>query len=153
MGSWGEQYSTGDQSMCSRELFWGNNYGICPICEKSNIIEEKDCAGCRHNGDGYGTCVFKCKDCNWTTSFQYDESDTPYFYETRYFGETCYDHIVVKENEITKPPEQSEGLLNGYKQLLKIGASSEYIAEKLRLSGYEPDFVQCFVAQHQFKTT
>lgn len=41
-------------------------------------------AGCRHNGDGYGTEVFTCQTCQWCTSFQYDEQGDSYYYEMDY---------------------------------------------------------------------
>jgi hypothetical protein len=42
-------------------------------------------AGCRSNGDGYGTDVFTCVTCQWSTSFQYDEASDTYYYETRFW--------------------------------------------------------------------
>jgi hypothetical protein len=35
------------------------------------------------NGDAYGTTVFRCSACQWTTSFQYDDASDVYYYETR----------------------------------------------------------------------
>jgi len=51
-----------------------SGYSACPQCKSSNIRSETHCAGVRHNGDGYGTEVFKCEDCSWETSYQYDEA-------------------------------------------------------------------------------
>eukprot|EP00521_Asterionellopsis_glacialis_P005934 CAMPEP_0195267854 /NCGR_PEP_ID=MMETSP0706-20130129/12827_1 /TAXON_ID=33640 /ORGANISM="Asterionellopsis glacialis, Strain CCMP134" /LENGTH=168 /DNA_ID=CAMNT_0040322663 /DNA_START=113 /DNA_END=619 /DNA_ORIENTATION=- len=49
-------------------------------------IESKDFpAGCRMNGDGYGTTVFTCTKCNWQTSFQYDDAAEVYYYETQHY--------------------------------------------------------------------
>jgi hypothetical protein len=73
MGSWGEQYSTGDQGI-GREEFWRSSYTICPSCKGKDFKNTVDCAGCRHNGDGYGTEVYECLTCHWKTSFQYDET-------------------------------------------------------------------------------
>lgn len=86
MSSWGEQFSAGDQSKGSRFEFWKSGFKECQACHQRNMHEEVNCAGCRHNGDGYGTVIFTClnEGCDWRTSFQYDEADGgPYYYETR----------------------------------------------------------------------
>ena len=51
-----------------------SGYSACPQCKSSNVKSETHCAGVRHNGDGYGTEVFKCEECSWETSYQYDEA-------------------------------------------------------------------------------
>lgn len=145
MGSWGSQFTTGDQTSGNRETFWKNNYNKCPSCNKSNIKEDKEVAGCRHNGDGYGTCVFTCQDCNWVTSFQYDEADngSPYFYETRYWG--------------TGPPVQppkveptlSEEHTKKYKLMLKLGAPGDAIGQAMRLDGYWEPTIAKFLKANQ----
>ena len=76
MASWGEQYSTGDQGNFKR-LFWESSYSVCPLCDGKEIKNTKVCAGCRYNGDGYGTEEFECTKCQWKTSFQYDEAGEP----------------------------------------------------------------------------
>ena len=83
MGSWGEQFSTGDQSRESRKEFANSGFSTCPKCKQSKIKEERHSAGCRMNGDGYGTTVFECLECKWKTSFQYDDASDVYYYETR----------------------------------------------------------------------
>ena len=84
MASWGYQFSSGDQTLTNRKEFWRSGFSKCPVCQKSNIKRVTEVAGCRHNGDGYGTEVFTCCECSWTTSFQYDEaSEDCYYYETR----------------------------------------------------------------------
>lgn len=80
MGSWGEQFSCGDQGS-DREKFYENGRRECPRCGGQDITMECHVAGCRHNGDGYGTEVFTCKSCQWSTSFQYDEAGDTYYYE------------------------------------------------------------------------
>mmetsp|Transcript_20463 Transcript_20463/g.51869 ORF Transcript_20463/g.51869 Transcript_20463/m.51869 type:complete len:285 (-) Transcript_20463:516-1370(-) len=85
MAAWGSQFSSGDQSSDARKAFWANGFKTCVVCG-STVTETKEVAGCRHNGDGYGTDVFTCTNpkCSWSTSFQYDEAgDGPYYYETR----------------------------------------------------------------------
>eukprot|EP01136_Pigoraptor_vietnamica_P045007 Opistho-1_new@22454 len=84
MGSWGQQYSCGDQSEGGRRRFWESGYRTCSGCGVAgNIEEHEDRAGCRMNGDGYGTAVFTCRSCGWKTSFQFDEAADTYYYETR----------------------------------------------------------------------
>jgi hypothetical protein len=82
----GTQFSTGDQSFASKELFWRSGFNKCPnkSCSgKGSIKESNHVAGVRNNGDAYGTCVFTCEKCKWTTSFLYDEASDVYYYETR----------------------------------------------------------------------
>ncbi|KAL3939220.1 MAG: hypothetical protein SGBAC_006009 [Bacillariaceae sp.] len=94
----GSQFSTGDQSQSVREAFWASGYQQCPKCPlkdsgsskpggstSSTIKSEDHVAGCRFNGDAYGTTVFTCSSCLWQTSFQYDEASETYYYETRYW--------------------------------------------------------------------
>lgn len=57
-----------------KRTFWEGGMRTCPECKMSNLSCSKHCDGVRHNGDGYGTEVYKCKDCNWETSFQYDDA-------------------------------------------------------------------------------
>lgn len=104
MVSIGSQFSTGEQNHAIRERFWAGGFKtcqnvLCPsateisvrqeLTEKNqmngSIISEDHIAGCRMNGDGYGTAVFKCSICGWKTSFQYDEASEPYYYETRFW--------------------------------------------------------------------
>eukprot|EP00349_Pseudokeronopsis_sp_Brazil_P008764 CAMPEP_0202971656 /NCGR_PEP_ID=MMETSP1396-20130829/29198_1 /ASSEMBLY_ACC=CAM_ASM_000872 /TAXON_ID= /ORGANISM="Pseudokeronopsis sp., Strain Brazil" /LENGTH=98 /DNA_ID=CAMNT_0049701243 /DNA_START=159 /DNA_END=455 /DNA_ORIENTATION=- len=85
MASWGQQYSTGDQSHSNRVKFWKSGFRTCPCCDESEIQSVCDCAGCRRNGDAYGTEVFTCRKCQWTTSFQYDDASDTYYYETRFW--------------------------------------------------------------------
>ena len=85
MGSWGEQFSTGDQSRTNREALWMSDFKKCPSCGECKIINNVVSAGCRHNGDGYGTETFECSNCHWLTSFQYDEAGDIYYYETRFW--------------------------------------------------------------------
>ena len=108
MVSIGSQFSVGDQS--NRLAFWISGFKTCQdrsCCshnddddeqKKSNknepswvvkrqqrgtIRSEDHVAGCRMNGDAYGTTVFTCTLCGWKTSFQYDDASEPYYYETR----------------------------------------------------------------------
>ncbi len=85
MASWGEQFSSGDQSYQSRHTFWLNGFRSCPKCQSVDIATSTEVAGCRRNGDGYGTEVFTCNKCKWNTSFQYDEASDTYYYETRFW--------------------------------------------------------------------
>ena len=82
MTSWASQFSSGDQGNY-KEDFWRNGFKTCPKCAVSKITKDSHGAGCRHNGDGYGTDVFTCQKCGWSTSFQYDDAAEYYYYETR----------------------------------------------------------------------
>ena len=73
MGSWGEQFTAGDQGE-RKKLFWQSGFKKCPQCTGADLKTQTHCAGCRHNGDGYGTETFECNTCSWNTSFQYDEA-------------------------------------------------------------------------------
>mmetsp|Transcript_93876 Transcript_93876/g.140676 ORF Transcript_93876/g.140676 Transcript_93876/m.140676 type:complete len:104 (+) Transcript_93876:2-313(+) len=68
----GEQFSAGDQG--SKKEFWESGFSTCQKCFKKNVTSEERCAGCRMNGDAYGTAVYTCQDCGWFTTFQYDDS-------------------------------------------------------------------------------
>lgn len=85
MSSWGIQFSSGDQGG-SKETFWRNGLQKCPSCGGTEIKMDQRPAGCRMNGDAYGTEVFTCRSCAWSTSFQYDDaSEDCYYYETRFW--------------------------------------------------------------------
>ena len=102
------QFSVGDQNSSIRIAFWSSGFSKCqeqschshiddeeekkPKKEepswvkrqrKRTIRSEDHVAGCRMNGDAYGTTVFTCTVCGWETSFQYDDASEPYYYETR----------------------------------------------------------------------
>ena len=82
MSVWGLQFSAGDQTDESRKAFWKSGFKKCVKCQGTKINPRKHVEGCRMNGDAYGTYVFECEECKWLTSFQYDDSGEPYFYET-----------------------------------------------------------------------
>jgi hypothetical protein len=69
-----------DQSRISQKAFWKSGFRVCPSCEESNIKTETRSVGCRQNGDGYGIDTFICEHCTWSTSFQYDDASTPFYY-------------------------------------------------------------------------
>ncbi len=85
MAVWGEQFKKGDQDKSTRCTFWISHFKQCPKCLKSEIEEERVPAGCRMNGDAYGTTVFTCKGCQWVTSFQWDDSSDCFYYETQHW--------------------------------------------------------------------
>ncbi len=37
---------------------------------------------CRLSGDAYGVECFSCPACGWSASFEFDEADAAYFFET-----------------------------------------------------------------------
>lgn len=69
-------------------------------------------AGCRHNGDGYGTEVYRCKQCEWTTSFQYDDASDCYYYEMR-----CQQPAVEVEVP-PKPVYLTDAMIKKYKRIV-----------------------------------
>ena len=73
MSSWGEQFSSGDQGP-DKYTFWKAGMKTCPKCQGKDIKNKCCGAGCRHNGDAYGTETFECESCHWNTSFQFDEA-------------------------------------------------------------------------------
>ncbi len=93
-------------------------------------------AGCRRNGDGYGTAVFACgKDgCGWVTSFRYDEGgDGPYYHETRSWA-------AEKEAKQPKQPQYptlSVTKRTQYKQMLNQ-ADAATVERMMTLQGYAP---------------
>jgi hypothetical protein len=93
MASWGEQFSAGDQ-FGGKEEFWRSGFRVCPKCKSKEIKNEVHCAGCRHNGDGYGTEVYKCQSCDWTTSFQYDEAGECFLFYVFYMFAGINIHVL-----------------------------------------------------------
>jgi hypothetical protein len=81
--------------MGDRLKFFRSSYQICPSCDGKDLKSVDNCEGCRHNGDGYGTTVYTCNSCNWSTSFLYDEYDAPYHYETRNWAFREEDEVHV----------------------------------------------------------
>jgi hypothetical protein len=102
MASWGSQFSSGDQGN-NKEIFWRNGFRKCPACGvEGNIKKCNHVAGCRHNGDGYGTETFTCQDCQWNTSFQYDDaSEDCYYYETRFWSREPAAAVIIPRQELT----------------------------------------------------
>lgn len=162
MGSFGEQFAIGDQSD-NRKEFWRNGFRVCPKCKKSNIKEDVDCAGCRHNGDGYGTTVFTCSDCNWVSSFQYDEASSPYYYETRFWvvdgseGSTsssasssqmsCLRFLTgstSRAREVYVRPFDEEAARK-FNQLFKLGAPIEAVRQMMVTNSYSPEVIDTFM--------
>jgi len=83
MSTWGEQFTSGDQGDL-KKVFWDDcGMSRCPKCQGNTGMKQHS-AGCRNNGDGYGTEVYTCEGgCGWTTSFAYDEGGECYYYETQ----------------------------------------------------------------------
>lgn len=100
------QFRAGDHSEY-RKLFYMSNYKVCPKCNSKDFTEEHYVANCRWNGDGFGTDVFKCNNCKWYTSFEYDEGgDSEYYYEARWNG--WENERDVKEKELIDAQKQKE---------------------------------------------
>ncbi len=104
------QFSCGDQSDESRKQFYFDDFKICPKCQSKEIIEENYQAGIRFSRgcDAYGTDVFKCKICQWYTSFHYDEGgDSEYYYEPRWKKGWIEEKKVYEENKKKEAEEQN----------------------------------------------
>jgi predicted RNA-binding Zn-ribbon protein involved in translation (DUF1610 family) len=134
MGSWGEQFSCGDQSEDSRASLWRSGFSECPRCHAKKIQTRSECAGCRHNGDVYGTDVFTCGECGWCTSFQYDDASVPYYYETQYFS---------REQPVEdRPPSEFTPLTDKdrsrYGILLRQGAPLEAVRNMMTIKKHNP---------------
>mmetsp|Transcript_33092 Transcript_33092/g.55691 ORF Transcript_33092/g.55691 Transcript_33092/m.55691 type:complete len:149 (+) Transcript_33092:228-674(+) len=117
MASWGTQYSKGDQGN-KRVAFWRSGFKICPDCKSEEIKSTSDSAGCRHNGDAYGTELFQCRKCEWNTSFQWDEAGDSYYYETRGWER----NETTQSKPIARPLD--EELIQKYKRVLEVVGES-----------------------------
>ena len=49
---------------------------ICLRCDGRDVQSHTICAGCRHNGDGYGTFLTYCKACGYLQWGSYDEAQS-----------------------------------------------------------------------------
>lgn len=128
MSSWGEQYSAGDQSISSRSEFRSSSYAKCPSCGSCEIGMTHDVAGCRHNGDGYGTDEYWCKQCSWRTSFQWDEAGDSYYYESL--------QPPKKVVRSTSPQLIEEDFKKNMKQMLKLKIPQQAVANMMTIKGY-----------------
>jgi hypothetical protein len=72
------------------------------------------------NGDGYGTTVFTCNDCDWKTSFQYDDASEPYYYETRFWD---------RNNPKPSPPPHPWAKVDVYLWLASIHMDPKIISK------------------------
>lgn len=88
MAAFGAQERHGDQSESVKQALWRSGFKTCPKCSAQKISSEDIVAGCRMNGDGYGSTVFRCKACSFVTSFYYDEAAETYYYETARWSRT-----------------------------------------------------------------
>jgi hypothetical protein len=82
----GTQFSCGDQDTHNRKRFWRSGMSVCVKCKSRMGTALKIPAGRRENGTAYGTTVFSCgSDCDWTTSFLWDDAIETYYYETKHW--------------------------------------------------------------------
>ena len=64
---------TGYRAMGSRK--GGSVWAICPRCAASGVgAEKKVSAGCRYNGDAYGSNLHMCKSCGFTNYSSWDDA-------------------------------------------------------------------------------
>ena len=169
MWAGGSQFSTGDQGG-SKIKFWEGGMRSCPSCSGSSISQSTHCAGVRHNGDGYGTEVYSCKDCSWKTSFQYDDAckiifyhlsllgliltlllifipiAETYFYETKYWGEEHKPKPVVPYRDMDKELTQK------YTKVMKL--VGEYaVRQNMKEDGVFPEAIDKFITDLGDKST
>ena len=62
-----------------REMGWVKGHpdyssSTCARCKAKDFYHHRVEAGCRHNGDGYGTFVSVCKTCGFLSWESYDEA-------------------------------------------------------------------------------
>ena len=50
------------------------SHNVCTRCESTDIYSTRICAGCRRNGDGYGSYVYMCNNCGLFDWESYDEA-------------------------------------------------------------------------------
>ena len=144
MSSWGSQFSEGDQGW-NRTLFWDSSYSICPECKGKDLSNKDFTAGCRHNGDGYGTTVYTCNGCGWKTSFLYDESDTPYYYETKKFTMTPPVYVP--------PPDRVIGTYIKNTKWIPMRATmnDDELRTIMLADGYSDAIITAFFQEHKKK--
>ena len=140
----GNQFSSGDQGL-SREDFWRSGFKVCQSCGKRDIKCETHPAGCRMNGDAYGTEVFTCRECGWNTSFQYDDaSDDCYYYETRYWTRDPPVPKVVSKTPLT------DDLKIKFRKIYSIVGKSGTI-DAMRMEGISSEELISFLSELEAK--
>jgi hypothetical protein len=50
------------------------SYGNCARCDGSRVVHRQVVAGCRRNGDGYGSDIKYCETCGFFAWTSYDEA-------------------------------------------------------------------------------
>lgn len=143
----GSQFKTGDQGN-NQYIFWKNKYRTCPVCEKQNMKSEDHVAGCRMNGDAYGTTVYTCKDCGWNTSFEYDDAAELYYYGTAFF-------VKMEEREQERARMPKDRTIDGeyedkFKKMLKR-FDTEMVRRAMIDEYFEEAQVDAFIAKHSKK--
>lgn len=139
MTSWGTQFSTGDQG--SKEEFYITGMCICQRCMKKDIKKDVQPAGCRMNGDAYGTEVFTCNSCGWTTSFQYDDASNPYYYEAKFYE-------VHNPKPVIPPQEMTEELRKKFLRILKLVGNGWNLRTAMQQDGISEAEIDEFLASH-----
>lgn len=54
---------------------WHGSQRVCPRCGGTNLSNSEHVAGCRMDGDGYGTWIRVCNGCGLCDAHSYDQSD------------------------------------------------------------------------------
>lgn len=151
MASWDEQFACGNQQQDIRLLFYQSHFKICQQCLSTNTMTcEQFVSGCRHNGDGYGTEVYTCQSCNWSTSYLYDEAGDSYYYEIK--------QLLQKQLERSQPPkpkvypEITKDKQQYYVKSLKI-IGLDALRHMMLGNGHHPQDIDMFLEEIQQSIT
>ena len=138
MSSWGQQFSSGDHGP-NRANFYHSGMRTCPSCGGTDIKDERHVAGCRHNGDGYGTEVYSCDKCDWSTSFQYDEAGDTYYYDAPRAR-------VEEPKPVPKPLDETtiRKYLRSRKVLSSMPNGDQAVTKNLKLEGVSDAHIALF---------
>lgn len=94
------------------------------------------------SGDGYGTEIFSCGECNWNTFFQYDEaSEDCYFYETR--GWSREPESESSTRNIYKP-ELSNDKQQKFAHIYQLHGHDR-AEHAMRLGGFDDEVIEAFL--------
>jgi hypothetical protein len=142
MAVYGAQFGTGDQSDWKRQ-FWKSGFATCPQCAKTDIDKKGHGAGCRQNGDGYGTEVFTCKGCGWKTSFQYDDAAESYYYETREYRQE--EERAKERAMLPKDLPMSEAFRMKFRAMLRRNMDKMLVEAAMEDEGIATDAIDSFL--------
>ena len=141
MSSWGTQISVGDQSRRSKMSFANDRYAHCCQCQSDQITKHTDVAGVRHNGDAYGTDIYRCEVCGWSTSYQWDDASEVYYYETM-------DYRNVDASVKPDPIPLSADIEQTFLRLLKMTKDRVLVLAGMKEKGVIEEDIEEFFKKH-----